>query len=343
MALIYIVEQGAVVRKTSRRIIAEKNKKVLLDMPIFKIDGMFVFGNIQITTQALGLLLENGVDVSFFSSYGKMRGKLVSSMSKNIFLRLAQYERWRDEQFKVSFCRSIINAKLNNMKTLIQRYHANHPEEDFKKHLDTINLGLIKLIEKKDIPGMLGIEGSSSGAYFAAFGKMFRKNLQFKKRVRHPSPDPVNALLSLGYVMVTNEIASCLEAMAFDPFLGFLHGIKYGRKSLSLDIVEEFRQPLIDSFTLKLANLTMFAETDFVKVSDGGVRLKDDKFKEYLKLYEERMNEHIIKKQKNNISWRELIKLQCRQLEKAILEGIDYKPYSSVDEKESCNNVTTGD
>ena len=328
MSTIYVCEQGAIVRKTSRRLIVEKNKKVISDLPIIKVERLFVFGNIQVTTQALALLLDHGIDVSFFSSRGRLRGKLNSSMSKNIFLRLAQYERWRDDDYKLQFCRVIIEAKLKNMKFVIQRHLSNYPEENFDRQIETIKHGINNLSGKNDISGMLGIEGSSSGAYFSAFGQMFRKELQFDKRTRHPSTDPVNALLSLGYTMITNEIASHLEGLAFDPYLGFLHGIKYGRKSLALDLVEEFRQPLIDSFTLRVANLKIFKEDDFQQIPGEGVHLTDDKFKEYLAHYENRVCENALPEGLPCISWRELFQKQGRHLEKAIFEGKHYQPFT---------------
>jgi len=328
MTTIYLSEQGALIRKVSRRIVVEKEKQVLLDIPIIKIDRLFVFGNVQVTTQAMALLLDHGIDVNYFTSRGRLRGKLNSSISKNIFLRLAQYERWSDEEYKCRLCRNIVEAKLKNMKYMIKRYLSNYPEKDFARSLETIEKGLKSLDKKDDTAGLIGIEGSSSGAYFTAFSQMFRKDLHFKKRAKHPSTDPVNALLSLGYVMITNEIASHLEGLAFDPFLGFLHGIKYGRKSLALDMVEEFRQPLIDTFTLKLANLEIFTEKDFKQMPDAGLYLNDEKFKEYLTLYENKLNERVISREHDAKSWRELFHYQGRQLEKSILDNKDYRPFT---------------
>ncbi len=328
MPNLYLCEQGAVVRKSSRRIIVEKNKKTLDEIPVTKVDRLIVFGNIQLTTQALALLLDNGIDVSFLTLRGRLRGVLKSNISKNIFLRLAQYERFRDIDYKHDFCCSVIEAKLINMKFVMQRYLSNYPEEDFSSYLKTINHGLVSLEDNnKDIQRLLGIEGASSGAYFAAFGKMFRHELTFKKRLRHPSPDPVNALLSLGYTMITNEIASNLEGLSFEPYLGFLHGIKYGRKSLALDMVEEFRQPLIDTFTLKLANLKLFTPDDFVEVPGEGVHLIEEKFKEYLNRYEQKMHENVAGFSLPEQNWRKLFQRQARRLEKAILEGMKYLPF----------------
>jgi len=329
MSTLYLCEQGAVITKRSRRLQVAKEGKVLIDVPVTKIDKVFIFGNIQVTTQALSLLLDQCIDVSFFTSRGRFRGRLNSTMSKNIFLRLAQYERWRDQDYKLIICRYIVTSKLNNMKNVLQSYLSNYPEAGFDQTLNTINNALSQLSTKTDIKGLIGLEGSSSGAYFSAFGQMFRKEMQFQKRLKHPSPDPVNALLSLGYVMITNEIASLLEATAFDPFLGFLHGVKYGRKSLALDIVEQFRQPVIDRFTLRLANLNIFTEADFQNIPGEGVHLTDEKFKTYLEHYEKRLNGEMVTADSVESSWRNVFQRQVQKLERAVLEGKEYQPYSA--------------
>lgn len=92
----------------------------------------------------------------------------------------------------------------------------------------------------------MGAEGIATATYFRAFGKMFRKGLQFEHRTRRPPKDPVNAVLSFGYTLLTNEMFSLVTAHGMDPYIGNLHGISYGRPSLALDLVEEFRHSFID-------------------------------------------------------------------------------------------------
>lgn len=256
-----------------------------------------------------------------------MRGRLNSSLSKNIFLRLAQYDRWRDKEYKLKICRTIIRAKIRNMRFVLQRYMRNHPEADFKPALSTLERNIKLLESKEEIQGIMGVEGYSSGIYFSCFTKMFRSEMHFKVREKNPSPDPVNAMLSLGYVMVTNEIASLLEGMSLDPFLGFLHGIKYGRKSLALDMVEEFRQPLVDQFTLSLANLRVFSENDFEIIPGSGAYLKNEPFKRYLSRYEARLKEETDSDSGGKLTWRDHFRRQMQRLENSIMDGADYIPF----------------
>lgn len=325
MKTIYLCEQGAVIKKKSKRLLVFKGQDLLYDVSVARINRILLFGNVQVTTQALALLLDHCIDVSFLTTRGRLRGRLCSDYSKNIYLRLAQFTRWNEKEFRINLCKSIVKAKLTNMKKILLNYLSNYPMEDFQPSITVIENAIESLNTKSDTASILGLEGTSSRAYFLAFSRMFRQELKLHKRIKHPSPDPVNALLSLGYVMITNELSSLLEGSAFDPFLGFLHGIKYGRKSLSLDLVEEFRQPIIDRFTLRLANLKIFSSSDFERVKDGGVHLKEGPFKKYLNLYDKRLKEKV--ERNGHMNWKEIFKRQVSSLEKAILEGSDYNPF----------------
>lgn len=157
---------------------------------------------------------------------------------------------------------------------------------------------------------------------------MFSKELRFETRTKRPPKDPVSALLSLGYTLLTNEILSAVSANGMDPYIGFLHGVVYGRPSLALDIVEEFRHPLIDRFTLNLFNNEIFTRQDFQSLEQQGVYLQKDAFKKYLTLYEKRMLEPVAFGKDEKISYREIIKRQVLTMNKAIKNRQIYQPYA---------------
>ena len=226
-------------------------------------------------------------------------------------------------------CQPDVRAKIDNMTHVLERYRYNHPEADFSKEQAVIERGTAGLSGRQDVAGIMGIEGVCSSAYFSCFGRMFRRELQFTGRVMHPSPDPVNALLSLGYMLVVNELASLLEGCSLDPFLGFIHGIRYGRKSLALDMVEQFRQPLVDQFTLSLANLKIFDESDFESVPDEGVHLKDEQFRDYLAHYEDRLGRKVDIGGDEHLTWRDLFRRQVERLASAVQDGTEYEPYTA--------------
>lgn len=322
---LYLTEQGTKLRKTSRRIIVEKEGITLLEVPLFQLDRVLVFGAVQLSTQAISMLLENGIDVSFLTITGRLRGRLVCAESKNVFLRLAQYDRSRDEDFKLRFAKQIIRAKAKSQKALLLRFQRNHPEAEFSKEASTIEQALNDLAHKKTVASVMGLEGASTGAYFRSFARMLVcKEFRFEGRTRHPPLDPVNALLSLGYVILTNEIASLVESAGLDPHIGFLHGFRYGRQSLPLDLVEEFRHPVVDTLTLSLLNRRVFAPSDFEQQENLAYYLTREGFKRYLKYYEEQIG---TPRGEKSESFRALLRRQIDRCEKAVLQNDLYEPF----------------
>ena len=326
MSTLYLTEQGSKLRKTSQRLVVEKGGTTLLEVPAFDIDRVLIFGAVQLSTPAISFLLDAGIEVSFLSVNGRLKGKLAPVQSKNVFLRLAQYDRYKDDEFKVMMAKNIVEAKQKNLRTLILRYQRNHPNIDFVSELDTIANALSTIQNKNAISSIMGLEGASTGAYYRGYAKMLSRNFTFEKRTRHPPLDPTNALLSLGYVLITNEIAALVEATGFDPFIGFLHGLRYGRRSLPLDLVEEFRYPVIDGLVLTLINNRSIKEADFHKESNGAVLLNKDAFKRFLSHYEERM-EKLFKAKDSYTSYRKLFRSQMKHLEHVVINREQYQPF----------------
>ena len=328
MSTLYLTEQGSKLRKMSKRLVVEKSGTTLLEVPAYGIDRVLIFGAVQLSTQAISFLLNSGIEVSFLSTTGRLKGKLTPVQSKNVFLRLAQYDRYKDKEFKLMIARSILETKLKNQRTLALRYQRNHPGIDFDSELGVISHSLSLLPHKKKISSLMGLEGASAGAYYRCYAKMLSRNFTFEKRTRHPPLDPTNALLSLGYVLITNEIAALVESVGFDPFIGFLHALRYGRHSLPLDLVEEFRHPVIDGLVLTLINTGSIKEADFHKESNGAVLLNKDALKRFLSLYEERMEKPFLYREGDTYtSYRKLFRTQVEKMERAVLNREQYPSF----------------
>lgn len=328
MATLYLTEQGSSLKKTYKRLLVEKDGEKLLEVPEFKVDRVLVFGNVQITTQAMAFLLDNGIETSLLSTYGKFRGRLAPVESKNVLLRVAQYERYLDEEFKLEFSKTIIKGKIVNAKRLIQRYSRNHPEVDFSTALRDLDKLITGLKRKAKVSTVMGVEGRATAIYFETYGQMFPGELGFKSRTRRPATDPVNSLLSFGYVLITNEIFSVLSALGFDPYIGYLHGINYGRPSLALDLAEEFRHPIVDMLTLDLINRRILTDKDFESIPPKGVFLRDDSKKKFFKQYEYKIL-HYFKHPGTGakVSFRDLFKNQAHKLQKTIMDKAPYEPF----------------
>ena len=135
-----------------------------------------------------------------------------------------------------------------------------------------------------------GVEGSAAHFYFQAFPLLLKaEGIDFPGRKRRPPPDPVNAILSFGYTLLTSRIQSILDASGFDPYLGFLHRVDYGRPSLALDLLEPFRAPLVDRFAVRLFNLKILKPDDFDTTETSGARLKHDAMKRFFLQWEKQL------------------------------------------------------
>lgn len=317
MGVVYLTTLGTHVRRKGDRLEVWQADTKVSDLRLFELERLVVVGSVQFSSQALSLLLDQGIDVSFLTSRGRLRGSLVSGQSRNVFLRLAQFDRWRDPQFRLSFSQNVIAAKLAAQERLLARHQRNHPgtlEEDAPSRIREL-IGKVATAESVEVAQ--GMEGATAAIYYRQFGCML-KSVPFPGRKKHPSTDPPNALLSLGYVLLGNEIGAVLEARGFDPAVGFLHGLRYGRSSLALDVVEPFRQPVIDRLTLRLLNLRQLTPEDF-EGGETGLRLGAEALKRYLSLYEEQLRSE--SEGKGTPTWRDRLQSQVNAIKDMVMAG----------------------
>ena len=328
MAAIYIREQGVMLTKIGERLCAVKGRKTLLDRPVFGIDSIALFGNVQVSAQALTMLMEHGVTVSYFSYGGNYLGQTGADSSKNIFLRMQQYDCYMDPIKRNELAAIIVSNKIRNQLTVIEKWNWKD-NFDWRPDYYEIEKNLHKVHDKNGQLEFMGIEGICSNIYFHSFGHMFSCDFEFEKRSRRPPKNPINVILSLGYTLLTKEVASVLEVESFETYMGFLHGIRYGRKSLALDIVEEFRQPVVDRLTLKLFNKGLIGKYDFEFPEEGTVILTEEGFKKYCRAYERWLTGADSAAGDKNFRGR--IREQAAHLKDAIRKNEIYRPYSWKD------------
>jgi CRISP-associated protein Cas1 len=284
------------------------------------------------------------------SHYGQFKGRLSPPFSKNAVLRLAQYRAHHDMTERCELARRFMIGKLSNQRQRLQRHnrilHDAEVNRAIKQITDLVgSLATLSLHQPSGIKplasgdhgiagtvleSILGMEGAGSAAYFRCFGKLLSdpKQWPFPGRVKRPPTDPVNALLSFGYSLLTNKMASAVQLVGLDHFVGYLHSSFYGRPALALDLVEEFRPIVVDSVVVDILNHRMLTPADFV-VELGGYRLKQEKRTMFFTKFEERLNEemqHPVFGYKT--SYRRCLELQARLLAKVVTGEIDeYPPF----------------
>jgi len=316
-------------------------------IPLIKIDEVVVVGEITLTASAMHLLMERDIEITFLGYYGQYKGRLSPSFSKNAVLRMAQYRAHMDMTKRCELARRFVMGKLTNQRTMLQRYNRRQADAETEQAIEQITTllhqlpalsletrGALKMaggdnrITGTPLETILGIEGAGSAAYFRCFGKLLsdRRQWPFPGRVKRPPTDPVNSLLSFGYSLLTNKVASVVQLVGFDHFVGYLHSSFYGRPSLALDLVEEFRPIIVDSVVISMLNNRMLVPTDFL-VEVGAYRLKDAKRKIFFTKLEERLNEEIQHPVFGyKTSYLRCIELQARLLGKYLTGEIENYP-----------------
>lgn len=289
MPSVYVTEQGSCLRISGNRLVVERDGVTLASIHDFRISRLVIVGNVQLSTQAIGLLLERGVDTTFLSVHGRLKGQLLAVDATRSPVRIRQYQRASDAAFRLAAARRIVGAKIANSRDVLARYCHNHPDLQLGDTMRRLDRFVRRAADAASVEGLLGIEGSAAAVYFPAFGKTLRRGSGFTKRGRRPPPDPVNAMLSFGYAMLAGEAVGALAATGLDPCLGLFHAVESGRYSLALDLMEEFRPVVVDRVVHAVTNLGVMTPPDFEPGPSGGVYLSVTGRKRFVTHFERTM------------------------------------------------------
>jgi CRISPR-associated protein Cas1 len=276
-AVLYLQEQGSYVGKRSEHLVVSLERQEINRIPLAAVRQVVLFGNVQISTQALETLVEHEIPVVLLTRYGRFIGAMTPAPSKNVMLRVNQYRTFSEPASALALARAVVKAKIANQRVLLMRSlraKGQEDEEPVRGSDDPAAVEMARMLARVDEAPhtdlLLGLEGQAASAYFGAFGRMLHasvpgRGFDFQARNRRPPRDPVNALLSFGYAMLAKDTFSAVLTVGFDPYLGFYHGGKHGRPSLALDLMEEFRAVIVDSVVLTLVNNGMLTASDFVQ------------------------------------------------------------------------------
>ena len=293
---LYVTTDGSYVHKERETLIIEQEGEKVFQLPFHSIQNMFCFGNIMVSPALMAACGEKGIGISFFTGYGKFQSRVQGPQSGNVLLRRAQY-READDSPQI-LARLFIAAKLVNCRNIVLKHQRNHGQDDKLEKLAKYLADNLKRLERSnDVDQMRGIEGDSAASYFACFNNLIvedlRESFPFSGRTKRPPLDRVNALLSFAYTLLTYEIASALQGVGIDPYVGFLHTDRSGRVSLALDMLEEFRAWWCDRFVLTLINRKQISPEDFIEESSSAIRLTDDARKMVLTAWQEKKQEEL--------------------------------------------------
>ena len=328
---LYLNTQGLRVGKSGEVLQIKDKDKVVQEARIGEINQVNLLGNIQISTQAIQSLCESAIPVSYFSMGGYFYGITTGMNTKNVALRRSQFRLADSAWFPLSLARTLIAGKIRNQRTMLQRNHI----EPKPASLAGMRSQADRAERAPDLETLLGIEGYAARIYFEEFAGMIKAtdesgdpnaptppdfNFDFEGRNRRPPRDPVNALLSLAYSMLSKDLTIACYAVGFDPYMGFYHQLRHGRPALALDLMEPFRPLIADSAVLSAINTKMVTERDFVRAG-GAVALTPSGRKGFFRAYELRMDSLVTHPLfEYRVSYRRLLEIQARLLAR-VIEG----------------------
>ena len=234
------------------------------------LEQVVILGNVGLSAGARSLLLRQGVDCVFLTGNGRYRGRLHGRDSRNILLRTQQFRQFLDPEFARILASGFAAGKVANQRRILVRAQRSLRDDALARTLGTMRLMLQTFGTEPTVDAVRGQEGRAAHLYFLHFGKLIlNPAFGFSGRNRRPPLDPVNSCLSFGYALLQTVVEVILLEVGFDPYLGVLHAPEYGRPSLVLDVMEEFRPVLVDSLVLRLMNRRQLVPTDFGPPEDA--------------------------------------------------------------------------
>lgn len=289
---IYITNEQAYLFLDGENLVCRIDNNDKFRIPFDNVENIVCFNYLGCSPALMGKCVSKCIPINFVSPQGKFLAKVCGETKGNVFLRVAQIDKFRENGLFLT--QNTLASKFSNSLQVIKRtLHDNaflRNDDDINTVIDTLRAGVDEIYNASSIDSAMGIEGNCAKNYFSVFNKLItnpKTSLSFEYRSKRPPLDPVNALLSFVYTLYTNEYAAALETVGLDSYIGFCHSLRSGRSSLACDLVEETRC-LVERFVLTLINLQIITEKDFDKQVSGAVWLNEDGRKKVLSRWQEK-------------------------------------------------------
>ena len=303
-------------------------------LPLHNVEDIVIFGGRGASPALMNKCTEDNIGLTFMSRSGKFLARAEGAISGNVYLRREQFRIADDEARSLSVAKNFIIGKLFNSRYVIERAVRDHSlqvdVDKLKNRSDLLSQAIVKCQSVSDIDTLRGIEGESAQLYFSVFDEFIlqqKDEFRFVTRSKRPPLDNVNALLSFSYSVATGMCTSALETVGLDPYVGFMHTDRPGRRSLALDLVEEFRAIMCDRFVISLINKRIINNGDFEKKEDGAVLLSEDGRKVFLTHWQNRKQDIVMHPfLKEKVEWGLLPYIQALLLSRYIRGDLDEYP-----------------
>ncbi len=327
--VVYVERQGAYVRTRGDRLVVTEGDESLLRLSLRRVRQVVCYGRVGLSTPFLQRAAERGIEVVLLSEHGTSGGRLTPLTSSDPSARRAQYRAADDAGRARALAAGFVAGKVGNMRVTLLRTARRQHDTAAAEAADSLERTLAEIDSSPSLDEILGLEGSSTRAYFQGVQRMLDPIWDFTGRQRRPPPDPVNAMLSYGYTLLCHEAIAALETAGLDPMVGYLHRHRWGRPALALDLMEEFRPITVDVAVWRCIATRQVRPEQFHDEPEQGSRMSDDAKHAFLAAYEKRMltlTTHAASGRR--VSFRVALSLQAKALARTLLDPDE--PYAAL-------------
>jgi len=318
MEVAYIVTRNAKVSKVADALVVRSEGRKISTIPLVALKSLVLLSDVQLTTQVIHQLMERGIVIFYMKPTGRLVGMLNNDMSGNIILRIAQYRSWTNKEFCLTYAKTVLSKKLKGQRDILTKYiyRKEGNRKRMKAAIQFMENQLAAIQHAKTIPEVMGYEGVGAKQYFSCFNYMLPTEFAISRREHRPAYEPVNALLNYAYAFLRNELLMRLSAYGFELELGYVHGVRYGRDSLALDVMEPYRPILSDQLVLRLINKKIIRREHFEHLEEGCRLTKEGSI-----IFCDHYYKQIDDKNTKGINWRERLNSAVYKLRKDILKN----------------------
>ena len=299
--VLYVTIPEAYLSLDGENVVVKKEETVSLRLPLHNLENIVCFNYMGASPALMGACAERNVGLCFLTPNGRFLARVSGKVYGNVLLRKKQYAVSEKDAESIPIAASFLLGKIANCRKVIERAlrdHAMLVDIQALRQASAALKGVLAVIPAcETIGNLMAFEGSAAKIYFSMFGQLIlqqQDDFAFQERSRRPPLDNMNSLLSFLYTLLTNEVASALETVGLDPYVGFLHQDRPGRPSLALDLMEELRPVFADRLALSLVNRKQVSGKGFIQKESGGILMDDDTRKTVLTAWQERKREEIL-------------------------------------------------
>lgn len=333
---LYVTSEKKYLSLDGENIVIVENGKEMARMPLHNLESIITFSYVGVSPALMGGCVQRNIAITFMTPSGRYLASVTGKTKGNVILRKTQYKISENEEVSTTIAKNFIVGKVFNCRWMLERAKRDHYLQIDVNRIQNASAQLKDALDNirkcTNAQELRGREGAAATVYFSVFNELIlqqKDTFFFKTRTRRPPLDKINALLSFTYSMLTSMVTSALEAVGLDPAVGFMHGIRPGRNSLALDMMEEMRPCLADRFVLTLVNKQIISEHDFLEKEDGAIILCDDARNKVLSEWQKRKQVQIIHPfLKEKISWGLVPHVQAMLMARFLRGDLDaYPPF----------------